>query len=125
MDVAATLETMRRDIGGCDLAALVDISTGMVLSSAQAVRLPQEELDALCARAAEALTGSIVESARGIPGQAPSMEAVLATAEGTTVCLRGSADRFEALVLLCTPDARIGQAIDCGRRSLGDIVSAE
>ena len=125
MDVAATLENMRRDIGGCDLAALVDISTGMVLSSAQAVRLPQEELDALGARAGEALTGSVADSAGGIMGQEPAMEAVMATSEGSTVCLRGSADRFEALVLLCVPGAKIGEVIDCGRRALGDIVSAE
>ncbi len=125
MDVGATLESMRREISGCDLALLIDISTGMVLSSAQAVRLPQEELDALCARAGEALTGSLADSARTLTGDEPSMEAVLATTEGSTVCLRGAADRFEALVLLCDPQSSIGEAIDCGRRTLGDIVSAE
>lgn len=125
MDVSATLESMRQEIGGCDLAALVDISTGMVLSSTQAVRLPQEELDALCARAAEALTGSVAKSAHVVTGQDPAMEAVLASSEGSTVCLRGNVERFEALVVRCAPEASIGDVIDSGRRALDEIVAAE
>ena len=124
MDVAETLDKLRHDIGRCDLAVFVDLSTGSVLSSATGMPIPQEELDALSVVAQETLTGQLPESAEGVTGAAQAVQAVLMTSDAATVVQRASPDSAEALVCVCGADVGIENAMTHGRRALDRILAA-
>ncbi len=125
MNVVEELESFRRDVAGCRVAALVDLSTTMVLSTATATRLPQEELDSLAAAAKGALAGPMPEAALGCEGEDPpeAMEALLATGAETRAFLRGAAGRQEALVCVCGPEASPVEVFEAGRRTLLSIMA--
>ena len=125
MNVIEELEAFRQELAGCQVAALVDLSTTMVLSTATAARLPQEELDVLARAARSALTGAMPDAALGADGAEPpeAMEALLATSGETRAFLRGGPGRQEALICVCGPDADLGKVFDAGRAILSSIMA--
>ena len=49
------LKALRTEFDGCEIAILVDISTGIVLASDGALKWPQEKLDTLCQLATQVM----------------------------------------------------------------------
>ncbi len=125
MDVIEELEAFRAGMPGCEVAALVDLSTSMVLSTSTNARLPQEELDALATAARDVLTGPMSDAALGADGaDAPeAVEAMLATRSDTRAFIRGAEGRHEALICVCGPDADLAQVFDEGRRTLATLIA--
>ena len=125
MNVTEELDVFRTALAGCQVAALVDLSTSMVLSTSTSSRLPQEELDALAMAAKNALSGQMSEAALGEDGEdAPeAMEALLATTHEARAFLRGASDRKEALICVCGPDADLSEVFESGRQTLTKIIA--
>ena len=125
MSVNEELDAFRAGVSGCDVAALVDLSTSMVLSTSTSLRLPQEELDALAATAKDVLTGPMSEAALGVDGaDAPeATEGLLATASDTRTFFSAGSGRHEALICVCGPDADLAQVFEGARRTLATIIA--
>lgn len=55
--ISEQLAAFRERVPGCFVVVFADLSTGMVLASSSAEKMPQEKLDALCMDACDALKG--------------------------------------------------------------------
>lgn len=126
MDVVKELDAMRGRIGGCDLAAFVDLSSGMVLCTSADSAPAQEFLDALPEAAATLLQGPMIADVRPMAGGGDvGTAAVTITAEEVRVYVRSQTEAPEAMVLICPPEADVSATMDCARETLERIVSAE
>lgn len=100
------LKALQEELPECQVVALVDLSSGIVLCVSAKVKQPQERLDALCKTATELLVGQTAESfanALEVP-QAPMLEQCVITSQTETfVFLRLPQDTPEALILVCSP----------------------
>jgi hypothetical protein len=90
------LARFRAGFATCELAALVDVSTGTVLMTDSAIRLGQEHLDALCASAQDLWP---------LPAPDWPASAILSGPTGSRVFLRSSRDPTEVLCCLFAPQA--------------------
>ncbi len=90
------LAHFRAGFASCELAALVDLSTGTVLMTDSAIKLGQEHLDDLCRIARDLFA----DSAGRWPGSA-----ILTGATGSRVFLRSTQDPTEVLCCLFGPRA--------------------
>ena len=122
MDVAKVLDEMREAVDGCDLVAIADLSSQMVLRASSATKRGQEEIDALTDAALTALAGPIAEGAMALTGGAPAT-AVTMTQSDMHVFLRSLTGRSEALIAICAPDANVSKIVDHGRDTLDRIVA--
>ena len=125
MSVNEELDELRAGVSGCDVAALVDLSTTMGLSTCAALRMPQEELDALAATARDVLTGPMADAALGVDGaDAPeATQGLLATVSDTRAFFSAGSGRHEALICVCRPEADLSQVFDEGRKTLATIIA--
>jgi len=100
------------------IAALVDMSSGIVLGVRAKEKQPQERLDALCDTATELLvgeTGTAFTKAMGLPGVTGQQQAVVASDSQTTLFLQ-LPDASEALIIVCSVGidvARLLEAANC------------
>ena len=126
MNVNQELDAFREGLPGCEVAALVDLSTTMVLSTSVGARVPQEELDALAMLAQDVLIGPMAEASLNTNSDdAPeALEGLLATHSEARAFLRGGADRNEALVCVCGADADLSQVFATGRETLTSILAS-
>ena len=126
MNVNQELDAFREGLAGCEVAALIDLSTSMVLSTSFGTRIPQEELDALASTARSVLTGPMAEAALSPDGEAEpdALEGLLASHNETRAFLRSSSDRQEALVCICAVDADLAQVFRVGRETLTKIMAS-
>ncbi len=92
------LKAFRKEIPGCELVALVDLSTAMVLAWDSIVKWPQEQVDALSAQAAALLSGSASEA-----GATLLDRAVLARDTGCFTFQRASRGSSEVLCCVYAP----------------------
>lgn len=78
MDISESLEALRGKFPDCMTVAFADISTGMVLASSSQEHLNQEHLDALCATAADMLSGETAQRVSTVfEGDAPIQHAII------------------------------------------------
>lgn len=85
----------------CELAALVDVAAGTVLTADMAIRLGQEHLDALCAEARRLLAP---------PRRLATDRAMVAGPLGTRMFLRAPDGTEEVLCCLFGSGANIAEA---------------
>ena len=103
MGIAEDLTALRRDFPGCRVATFADLSSGLVLFTSTAERLPQERLDAMLDRAA-----GLLEGPAGAVGAAILGEPVLAAVAPDGACLlvarRRAEEPDEAVICQCDAD---------------------
>lgn len=102
MGVADQLNAFRQAFPACRVATFADLASGLVLFASTDRRLPQERLDALCARA-KLVLGDLPEAARAAIG-GPAAHAVLAERDSFLVFVRSRKEPDEALVCECAPE---------------------
>ena len=92
----AALQDLRLRLERCELAAMVDLATGICLLSATTVPVGQEKLNALCAQAAMLLAAD---------ANLGETFCVLAHPSDLRVFVRAASGQSEALCLVFAPDA--------------------
>ena len=126
MSVTDALDAMRTEVSGCSMVLYADLKSGLVLSTSAIGQPGQEELDAQSGAAQIALDGLLAEGARPVwaeTGDAAVEIACFLTGNDARVFLRSPGDAPEALICLCAPDADLDVVVDCGRRTLADILA--
>lgn len=92
MSVPDHLDRFRKQLPGCSVAALGDLSARLVLCASHAEPVPRERLDRLCATAAVLLRSGT---------RAKPRVGVVATALGTEVYVRSPVDDDDVLCCVC------------------------
>lgn len=123
MDIAEQIQELREDIPTCRTVALIDLSVRLVLCASTAERLPQEALDALCARALALLEGDTAHRFAGDGAPGPDEGMVLYNDE-LQVFLRHAEAPQEALCCICAADVDFEPVLDRLRRGLSEIAAA-
>jgi hypothetical protein len=103
MGIADDLTALRRDFSGCRVATFVDLSSGVVLFTSAAERLPQERLDAVLDRAADLLEGPAGAAGRAILGE-PLLGAIAPEGEGLLMAWRSPGEPDEVVICQCDAD---------------------
>jgi hypothetical protein len=112
MGIADQLTALRRDFPACRVATFADLSSGLVLFTSAASRVPQDRLDALSNRARALFAGSAGEAGAALLG-GPVQEAVFADEDGLVVLVRSPTEPDEAMICHC--DAGIDLAAFAAR----------
>jgi hypothetical protein len=118
------LAALREEIDDCQLVALVDLSSAIVLGVSARDKRPQEKLDAYCETAAELLVGKtalIFAGALDTQQPADLSQSVISTKDQTTVFLRSATETSEALILVCAPTVDISQVLSTAKTKLATI----
>jgi hypothetical protein len=123
MGIAEQLNAMRRDHPSCRVATFADLSSGLVLFASTSRRLPQERLDALCARARAILNGSPARTAEALLDGPPG-EAIVAEGDGLLVFVRSPTEPDEALICDCDPDVDLRAFTERATRELASLGTA-
>ena len=100
---------LRRDLSGCELAALVDLASGTCLLTSAEIEVGQEKFDALCREGTSVL--------RHGEGELETFALALSSS-GTRLFVRDGADSREALCLLFSPAASVSGVEERGRAFL-------
>ncbi|MCH2077567.1 MAG: hypothetical protein MK180_11950 [Rhodobacteraceae bacterium] len=100
---------LRRDLVGCELAVLADLSSETCLLTSAEIAVGQERFDTLCKEAAELL--------RSGEGNEETL-AVTVSPMGTRLFIRDTVKRSEALCLLFSPTASLDGVEERGRAYL-------
>jgi hypothetical protein len=103
MGIADDLTVLRRDFPGCRVATFADLSSGLVLFTSAAERLPQERLDAVLDRAAGLLEGPAGVAAAAILGE-PVLGVVAPEGEGLLMAWRNPGEPDEVVICQCEAD---------------------
>lgn len=101
MAIAEHLKALQDEFIDCQIAAYVDLSAKMVLSSSTQLAVPQEKLDLLCQKAAAILANE--DAATFLSGDAaePLQSAIIVLGDSVNVFHRSPADPDEALCCVC------------------------
>lgn len=102
MGIADQIDALRRGFPECRIATFADLASGLVLFTSTPARIPQEQVDALCARARDLLGAPATEAAEALFGS-PVRHAVVPDADGLLVVVRSADDPDEALICQCAP----------------------
>jgi hypothetical protein len=102
MGIADQIDALRRGFPECRIATFADLASGLVLFTSTPARIPQEKVDALCARARDLLRAPAMEAAEALLGY-PVRHAVAPEADGLLVVIRSADDPDEALICQCAP----------------------
>jgi hypothetical protein len=103
MGIAEQLNGVRRDFPGCRVAAFADLSSRVVLFASSDARLPQDRLDAFCARAGALLAGPAGQAGAALLGT-PVERVLLPEADGIFVFVRSPDEPDEAVICQCDAD---------------------
>jgi hypothetical protein len=103
MGIAEQLNALRADYPACRVATFADLSSGLVLFTSAAARMPQERLDALSGRARALLAGPAGAVGAALLG-APVDHAVGSDGEAILVLVRSPTEPDEALICHCDAD---------------------
>ena len=114
------LKSFRQKIAGCEIAVLMDLSTGTVLAWDSDLKWPQEELDDLCDLAARLLTTGPVFG----PGQGRT-RAILARETGCHIFQRVSPTGGEVFGCVLAPEAAMHGVFDALAPVLGDLPAGD
>lgn len=118
------LAALREETDNCQLVALVDLSSAIVLGVSAQDKQPQEKLDAYCEMAAELLLGKTALTFAGaldLQQPADLSQYVISTKDQTTVFLRSATETSEALILVCAPTVDIAQVLSTAKTKLETI----
>lgn len=126
MNIASTLEEIRRDFPACGTLAYADISTNNVLSSSADTPLKQEHLNDLCNTAVDMLAGPsaaqvarVWEDAQSTPPDV--YQAIIVEAAEVGIFLRSASNPTDALCCVCHPSIDIPGFIAVARQRLEEI----
>lgn len=126
MPSSAHISSLRESIPGCRALAFVDLSARLVLRADSDPPMGQETLDALCTRAALALTAPVGPAAQAaLESPASPREAAMMHPERMEVYVRAQGDIEDALCAILLPGTAIVQALDTLRAGIDDLVAAE
>jgi hypothetical protein len=103
MGIADQLNALRADFPACRVATFADLSSGLVLFTSAASRMPQDRLDALSGRARALLSGPAAEAGAHLLGAAV-VHAVASDADGIVVLVRSPVEPDEAMICHCDPE---------------------
>lgn len=120
MVIAGDLAALRGRFAACSAMVLTDLATGLVLRAATRERIPQEQLDALCATGRSLLSGQ-VEAAMIATEDAPAMCAVLAEGTGVALFLRLAPPATEALCCACAATVDLAALTDAAGKFLATL----
>lgn len=124
MPIQKQLNDFRNAFPNCSAVGLIDISSGVVLCVSTATKRPQEQLDALCAAAAQFFksdTSTAFSTVLGVNDTRGVQEAVLLNDSQTCLFLRSPVDSMEAMFCLCAPQIDIVSAMTHARKTLNRI----
>jgi hypothetical protein len=117
MGIADQLTALRRDFPACRVATFADLSSGLVLFTSAASRLPQDRLDALSNRARALFAGPVGQTGAALLGGAVQ-QAVLADDDGLVVLVRSPAEPDEAMICHCDAGIDLAAFATRARREL-------
>ncbi len=101
MAIAEHLNALQDGFADCQIAAYVDLSARMVLSSASKLAVPQEKLDMLCDKAAAVLADRDAAGVISNDTAQPLQRAIILLGDTVHVFHRSPADPDEALCCVC------------------------
>ena len=119
MGITERLEELRVNFPECRIAAFADLSAKTILTYSASSKPRQEELDALCAAAADLLNGDLAQQLiRTVPDAKAVEEVASQTGSQMTVALRLTNAPDEALCCLCAPEIDLGAFSGRARRAM-------
>ncbi|MGB5557921.1 MAG: hypothetical protein WBN04_07900 [Paracoccaceae bacterium] len=122
------LKALREEFAECQVVALADLSSGIVLCVSAKDKQPQERLDALCATAAELLDGKTAVSfanALELPQVSAVRQSVVTTQSETIIFLRSPADTPEALICVCSPTIDVAAMLEAAKTKFDRIAASQ
>lgn len=126
MEVSEKLGSLRSAFAECELVALADISTGLVLCANSDETRPREELDAFCAQASSLLDGATARDClAAVRDEAkPAPQQALSLADGRlSLFLRSPLIPTDVLCCICRPNVDLAKLVERGRTYLIDIAA--
>lgn len=117
MAIAEHVKSLQDSFDACQIAAYVDLSAKMVLSSASRATVPQEKLDSMCNAASDVLTGAAsgaVASVLAGEADASLQSAVIVIGDSIHIVQRSFDDPDEALCCLCDATVDVGEIMSAG-----------
>ena len=118
MAIADEINNLREEFDGCTLVAFADLTSKMVLLTSSRKKIPQENLDYLCAEAAIMFKGA---TARLNKDAAP-ITALVADGAHTNIYLRNAADADDVLCCVCGPDVDLTAFLTSAQARLDQIM---
>jgi hypothetical protein len=124
MGIADQLTALRQEFPACRVATFADLSSGLVLFTSAASRLPQDRLDALSARARALFAGPVGQTGAALLGGAVE-QAVMADedGEGLIVLVRSPSEPDEAMICHCDAGIDLSAFAARARRELAALGS--
>lgn len=122
--IAQELESLTQKFPECQIAALVDISSGIILSAATQTKQRQERLDRYAALTSKVLASPGTQSLANALGATPKVaiqEASISTRSATCVFFRSAQEPNEAVFCICTKDIEFDKFLQCARTELEGI----
>lgn len=119
MDVTAELDDLRAVSSGCEIVALVDLTTRSVLASSAGAPPTQERLDSLSHRAAASLAGPVAEGAALLFRDDAMPQKALVATRGAVDLFVGDPTGDEAIALVTRDGADLPRLSEGARDLLG------
>jgi hypothetical protein len=126
MTILTQLDDFRTAFPPCVAVGLVDVSSGIVLCVSTTKKRPQEQLDALCAVAAQFFNSPAAnEFAMALDSENTNalQQGVAMADTDTCLFLRSPIDPMEAMFCLCEPGIDIDRALKTARTTLNRIAT--
>lgn len=119
IDVGAELERMRGALRLTSVVAFADLTAKMVLRSSTQAKMPQEELDALCAEAGAVFASPVLKASDEKPEEFE--DCILISGKSVSVFLRSRAEPGDALIFRCDRNVDLHGLLADGRETLEKI----
>jgi len=118
MAIADEINKLREEFDGCKLVAFADLSSKMVLLTSSRKKIPQENLDHLCAEAAIMFKGA----AANLNKDAAPITALVADGDHTNIYLRNATGADDVLCCVCGPDVDLTAFLTSAQARLDQIM---
>ena len=118
MAIADEINKLREEYDGCTLVAFADLSSKMVLLTSSRKKIPQENLDHLCAEAAIMFKGA----AANLNRDAAPITALVVDGDHTNIYLRNEAGADDVLCCVCGPDVDLNAFLTSAQARLDQIM---
>ena len=112
---------------GCQVVILADLSTGLALATNSDARMPQENVDSICVRAAQTIDDNetaVVDRLFSRFGQGARWATVLVEPEGKVCAVTRDFSEDEALCIFANGDIPLSSALIEARNLLGRIANS-
>jgi hypothetical protein len=118
MAIADELNELREEFEGCNLVAFADLSSKMVLLTSSSKKIPQENLDHLCAEAATLFKGAAAQLNR----DAAPITAMAVDGDKSNIYLRNEAGSDDVLCCVCDRDVDLTAFLASAQARLDQIM---